>query len=124
MYQVRIKKTNTSEPLLICRKVKDDIKTRKTSSPRISVAETCLLAKRCPAWRWRQLNSGSQAELREPAVAMLRERRKQKTCKADNIDVLHRGGQTRSSEETAVMAVERRGLVTRPQPTINQKWEE
>jgi RNA-directed DNA polymerase len=43
---------------------------------------------------------------------MARERHKQKPCKADSIDALHRDGQARSSDEAAVMAVERRGLVT------------
>jgi len=43
---------------------------------------------------------------------MLREKHKQKPCEADSINALHRDGQARSSEEAAVMAVERRGLVT------------
>lgn len=42
---------------------------------------------------------------------MRRERHKQQPCEAYNIDALHRDGQTRSSDEAAVMAVERRGLV-------------
>lgn len=42
---------------------------------------------------------------------MKRERHKQKPCKADSIDASHRDGQARSSDETAVMAAERRGLV-------------
>ena len=44
-----------------------------------------------------------------------REKHKQKPCEADNIDALHRDGQARSSVEAAVMAVERRGLVTQLQ---------
>ena len=46
---------------------------------------------------------------------MLRERHKQRTCEADSIEALPRGGQARSSEEAVVMAAERRGLVTRLQ---------
>ena len=46
---------------------------------------------------------------------MLREKHKQKPCKAESIDALHRDGQARSSDEAAVMAVERRGLVTQLQ---------
>ena len=34
------------------------------------------------------------------------------TCETDSIDALHRDGQARSSGEVAVMATERRGLVT------------
>ncbi len=39
---------------------------------------------------------------------MSREKHKQKPCEADSIDALHRDGQARSSDEAAVMAVERR----------------
>jgi RNA-directed DNA polymerase len=55
---------------------------------------------------------------------MLREKHKQKPCEADSIDALHRGGQARSSDEAAVMAAERRGLVTRAtgnRPTAQQE---
>ena len=37
---------------------------------------------------------------------MLRERYKQRTCEADSIEALPRGGQARSSDEAAVMAAE------------------
>ena len=43
---------------------------------------------------------------------MLRERLKQKSCKAENIDASHRDGQARSSDEVTVMVRERRGLAT------------
>jgi len=42
----------------------------------------------------------------------LRERHKRRSREADSIDAWHRGGQVRSSDETAVMAVEQRGLAT------------
>jgi RNA-directed DNA polymerase len=50
---------------------------------------------------------------------MLREKHKQRTCEADRIEALCRGGQARSSDEVAVMAAERRGLVTQL-PTTGQ----
>ena len=55
---------------------------------------------------------------------MARERRKQRTCEADSIDALHRGGQARSSGEVAVMAMERRRLghlVTDNRSTVLQE---
>lgn len=55
---------------------------------------------------------------------MLREKHKQKPCEADRIEALHRDGQARSSDEAAVTAVERRGLVTRAtdkRPTAMQE---
>jgi len=63
-------------------------------------------------------------ELREPVVAMKREMHKQRSCKADSIDALHRGGQIRSSEEAAVMAVERRNLVIQLSDIANWQQEE
>jgi len=43
---------------------------------------------------------------------MIREKHKQKTCEADNIDVLNRGGQVCSSDEVTVIVMERRDLAT------------
>ena len=48
---------------------------------------------------------------------MLRERHKQRTCEADSIEALPRGGQARSSDEAVVMAAERR--VTCPQERVH-----
>ncbi len=123
MYQVWIKKTNTSEPPFKCRKAQDDIKTGWDSKPRMSLAETCLLVRRYPAQRWRELDPGSYAELRESVVAMPREKHKQRTCEAKSIEALHRDGQIRSSEEAAVTALERRDLVIQTQrlPTGNRR---
>ena len=55
---------------------------------------------------------------------MRREKRKRRSLKRESIDAGHRGGPVRSSDETAVMAVERRGRVTRHYHSVNQKWEE
>lgn len=55
---------------------------------------------------------------------MRRERHKQRPCEADSIEALHRDGQARSSDEAAVMAVERRSLVTQAateRPTAQQE---
>jgi hypothetical protein len=46
---------------------------------------------------------------------MTRERYKQKPCEANSIEASSRGGQARSSEETTVIVVERRSLVTQLQ---------
>ena len=124
MYQVWIKKTNTSESPFKCRKVLNDIKTGGTSNPGTSLTGTCLLVRRYPAQRWRELDPGSHTELRESVVAMPREKHKQRTCEAKSIEALHRDGQTRSSEEAAVIAVERRGLVIQTQSIANWKQEE
>jgi hypothetical protein len=40
----------------------DDIETGRPAQPGMSLAGACLLARRCPAWRWRELGPGSDAE--------------------------------------------------------------
>lgn len=55
---------------------------------------------------------------------MRREKHKQRTCEADSIEALPRDGQARSSDDAAVMAAERRGLVTsaaNDRPTARQE---
>ena len=44
------------------RKRRDDIKTGGNRCPGMSLVDTCLLTRWCPAWRWRELGSGSGAE--------------------------------------------------------------
>ena len=44
------------------RKRRDDIKTGGNRCPGMSLVATCLLTRWCPAWRWRELGSGSGAE--------------------------------------------------------------
>lgn len=55
------------------------------------------------------------------SLRFLRERCKQRTCKADSTDTQNRGGQVRSSDETAVIAVKRRGLVIWQYKDTNRK---
>jgi len=56
--QVRIKETNTSEPLITCRKQIDDVKTEGLHCLGISSDGTCLQAEWHPVWRRRELDSG------------------------------------------------------------------
>jgi hypothetical protein len=121
MYQVWIKKTNISESPFKCRKERNDIKTGWTNKPRISLTETCLLVRRYPAQRWRELDPGSNVELRETVVAMSKRKAQAEDLRGRSIEALHRDGQTCSSEEADVMAVERRGLVTHTQLIANWK---
>jgi hypothetical protein len=114
MYQVWIKKTNTSEPPLKCRK---HIRRRQNRGGDVA-----------PGGVWRKPAYWPDGARHTGGVSLiqalmsncgnlsqrcLRERHKQRPCEADSIDALHRGGQARSSDEVAVMAVERRGLATR-----------
>lgn len=97
--------------------------------PVINPMDTCLLVRWCPAratvcrLRWRDLDLGSLGrlivalELREPVVVMTSERHKRRPRGAKSTIALHRDGQIRSNDKTAVMAVERRDLVTWPTET-------
>jgi hypothetical protein len=61
---VRVRETNASEPLMRPRnKTIDDIKTGAPLLSGKSMAETWLLAMRCPGYRWRDSSLGSGAEL-------------------------------------------------------------
>jgi len=50
-------------------------------------------------------------ELWEPVVLILREKSKWRNHKGESTDARHWDGATRSSDEGAVMAVERRGCI-------------
>ncbi len=60
--QVWTKKANASEPLMTCRNGKTTSKPGPSQSPGMSLAGACWLARRCPAWRWRELGLGSGME--------------------------------------------------------------
>ena len=48
---------------MTCRKTAlDDIETGRPAQPGMSLAGACLLARWCPAWRWRELGPGSGVE--------------------------------------------------------------
>jgi hypothetical protein len=91
----------------------DDIKTGRSPEPGRSLAGACLLARRCPAWRWRELGLGFDAErvnlssrargrpvaLLWPAVVRGRESLKRPIREGLSTDAGHRGGQPRGSCE-------------------------
>jgi len=58
----RIRKTNVSEPLITCRKQKDDAKTRPHFRSGMSPRGACVLLGWRPAWRRRDPGLGSHAE--------------------------------------------------------------
>ena len=51
---------------------------------------------------------------------MLREKFKWRSHENESTDAKHRGGATRSSEETSVMGVERRGCIDQLYDLVNQ----
>ncbi len=103
----------------------DDIETGRPAQSGIEPGGACLLARWCPAWRWRELGPGfgvergnlsSRAQRRPverlwPAVAGGRESPKRLIREGLRTDAGHRGGPDRSSDEGSVMGLERRGWV-------------
>ena len=62
--QVGARKASESDPLMKCRKHRPvTSKPGVHLSPGMSLAGTCLLARRCPARRWREPGSGVHSEL-------------------------------------------------------------
>ncbi len=55
---------------------------------------------------------------------MLREKFKWRPHENESTDAENRGGVARSSEESPVMGLERRGYIVRLYFLVNQKWEE
>lgn len=112
--QVRIAELNASEPLMTCRKRRDDVKTRGESltwDESGGHLSTDRAASGIKAARTRyRLLCGTW----EPVTPMLRENRKRRPRERQSTDAGYRGGATRSSEEGPVMGLERRGCPIRP----------
>src|SRR5947209_16283436 len=80
-------------------------------SPGISLGDVLRLPKRHPAWRRREAQSGSCTERENLAGDAKGKGTSGANRKAESTDAPERGGLLRSSEEAAVMVVERRGRV-------------
>src|SRR5260364_51827 len=91
---------------------------------RINLLATRLLSRWCPAYRWRESDAGFYRALREPVALMPREKHKRLNLEYESTDARHWDGATRSSEEAAVLAVERRGCIRGPGLNSNCKGEE
>jgi hypothetical protein len=64
------------------------------------------------------------AELQEPVALMLREKPKRRTPRGERTDVGHWDGLIRSSEESPVMGLERRGRVRQSYERSNWQQED
>src|SRR5258707_10424008 len=77
----------------------------------ISSVDVLILTERHPACRWREAQPGSCKERENLAGDAKGKGPSGANCKAESTDAPERGGLLRSSEEAAVMLVERRGRV-------------
>jgi len=113
------------------RKRRDDIKTGSSRYPGMSLVGACRLTRRCPALRWRELDSGFGMERVNLAPDTVAEQRgeepfgeRERDLQAQNrkdqsSDAGDRGGPSRSSDEGPVMGLERRGRAVRVRWLVN-----
>ena len=111
--QVSDEKMSENEPLMTHRKVFQMLSKRvQVGGARTSVDVTCLRSTRQPVFRWHELITGLDME-RGNLSWGVKEKSQVATTTRANTKTHGRGGATRSSDEGAVMALERRGCVIR-----------
>jgi hypothetical protein len=107
--QVRIVKSNVSEPLMTCRKRRDDVETAGESLLRDKSGGSLMTARTASGIKAARARSRLLCGTWEPVPPMAREKRKGKPPECESTDAGNRGGATRSSGEGPVMGLERRG---------------
>jgi hypothetical protein len=116
--QVRLKETNVSEPLMTCRKARDDVQTgNRIWLPRARVG-------RVPADCPTGVRHEGGVTLRQASIRNTGTRRSDGKGETQAVshrkglstDAEHGGGDVRSREEGPVMGLDRRGVVIRLYP--------
>lgn len=107
--QVRIVKSNASEPPETCRKRRDDLETAGESLPRDQSGGCLLTARAAFGMEVARVRSRLLCGTWEPVTPMTREKRKGQPPECESTDAGYRGGAIRSSEEGPTMGLERRG---------------
>ena len=90
-------------------KREDDVKTAGVSLLQDKSGRCLLMAQAESGMEMARVRSGLLCGTWEPVASMLREKRKETYSKCESTDAKNRGGVTRSSEEGAVIVLERRG---------------
>jgi Reverse transcriptase (RNA-dependent DNA polymerase) len=111
--QVWVVKSNASEPLMTCRKRRDDVETAGESLLRDKSGGSLCMARTASGMEAARARSRLLCGTWEPVTPMPREKRKGQPPERESTDAEYRDGATRSSVEGAVMAAERRGCPIR-----------
>jgi hypothetical protein len=123
--QVRPGKASANKPLTTCRKCSDDAETGEMSYSRDEVGRR---SDYCPTGiRHGGGASPGQAHAWNVRTSIAMRREKTQAggpCKDERTDARSRGGAIRSSEEGAVMALERRDRLAQPLGEANRRREE
>ena len=102
---------NASEPLMTCRKRRNEDQTVVESLTREGQGRSLFRALRPPALRWHESVAQRLSGTWEPSVPMPSKRLKQKTCESWSSEAARRGGMARSSKEVPDKGMEPRGRV-------------
>jgi hypothetical protein len=113
--QVRTVESNASEPLMTCRKRRNDVKTEGESLPREESGGNLSTAQAASGMKAARTRSRLLCGTWEPVTPMLREPRKGKPPEGVSTEAGYRDGATCSSAEGPVMGLERRGCPIRPE---------
>jgi hypothetical protein len=105
--------SNASEPLMTCRKRRNDVETGGSRYPGTSLGGNLSTAQAASGMKAARTRSRLLCGTWEPVTPMPREKRKGQPPKRESTDAGYRGGATRSSEEGPVMGLERRGCPIR-----------
>jgi hypothetical protein len=107
--------SNASEPLMKCRKRRDDVKTGGESLSRDQSGGNLPTAQAASGMKAARMRSRLLCGTWEPVTPMPREERKGKPPKRASTDAGYRDGATCSSGEGPVTGLERRGCPIRPE---------
>jgi hypothetical protein len=102
---------NASEPLMTCRKRRNEDQTEVESLTRERQGRSLFRTLWPPALRWHESVTRQLSGTWEPSEPMVTEWLKQKTCKSQSRKAARRDGMARSSEEVSDKEMEPRGCV-------------
>lgn len=106
--QIRFVESNANEPLMNCRKRRDDVKTGRESLAREKSGRNLFTDRAASGIKAARTRVRLLCGTWEPVTPMLRERRKERPSKRLSTDAVYRGGVLCSSVEGSVMELEQR----------------
>ena len=107
--QIRTVESNANEPLMTCRKRRNDVKTGRESLTRDKSGSNLLTGQTASGIKAARTRFRLLCGTWEPVTPMLREKHKERSSKCQSTDAGYRGGVTCNSDEGSVMKLERRG---------------
>ena len=111
--QIRTVESNANEPLMTCRKRRNDVKTGRESLTRDKSGSNLLTGQTASGIKAARTRFRLLCGTWEPVTPMIREQRKERSSKCQSTEAGYRGGVTCSSDEGSVMELERRGYPIR-----------